>query len=285
MSQRFLGANFTFFSSKHFFSFLAAPTTVQRLSIPTSITFTMSYRPNNQGGRRGASSSSSGRHGGGGCGGRRGGGGRGGRRGGGRGGEQRWWDPVWRAERLRQQAAEMETLDENEWWGKMEQMKSAEEQEMIIKHNFSRADQQTLSDMAYQLGLYFHAYNKGKALVVSKVPLPMYRADLDERHGSTQKEIKMSTEIERRVGSLLNSSQGTVTVNNSGVASDQGGKQVSLNVKIANPVSVADTDANKEKLNFELKERTGETDGTCAILVFSSDDFFLPSSCHIRLNL
>lgn len=35
-----------------------------------------------------------------------------------------------------------------------------------------------------------HAYNKGKALVVSKVPLPMYRADLDERHGSTQKEVK-----------------------------------------------------------------------------------------------
>lgn len=34
-----------------------------------------------------------------------------------------------------------------------------------------------------------HAYNKGKALVVSKVPLPDYRADLDERHGSTQKEV------------------------------------------------------------------------------------------------
>lgn len=35
-----------------------------------------------------------------------------------------------------------------------------------------------------------HAYDKGKALVVSKVPLPMYRADLDERHGSTQKEVQ-----------------------------------------------------------------------------------------------
>lgn len=34
-----------------------------------------------------------------------------------------------------------------------------------------------------------HAYNKGKALVFSKVPLPDYRADLDERHGSTQKEV------------------------------------------------------------------------------------------------
>lgn len=49
---------------------------------------------------------------------------------------------------------QMEILDENEWWGKMEQMKNGEEQEMIIKHNFSRADQQTLSDMAHQLGLY-----------------------------------------------------------------------------------------------------------------------------------
>lgn len=35
-----------------------------------------------------------------------------------------------------------------------------------------------------------HAYNKGKALVVSKVPLPNYRADLDERHGSTQKQVR-----------------------------------------------------------------------------------------------
>lgn len=39
-----------------------------------------------------------------------------------------------------------------------------------------------------------HAYSKGKALVVSKVPLPDYRVDLDERHGSTQKEvIEMNT--------------------------------------------------------------------------------------------
>jgi hypothetical protein len=49
---------------------------------------------------------------------------------------------------------QMEILDENEWWSKMEQMKRGGEQEMVIKRNYSRADQQTLSDMAYQLGLY-----------------------------------------------------------------------------------------------------------------------------------
>nr|GME19061.1 DExH-box ATP-dependent RNA helicase DExH1 isoform X1 [Ipomoea batatas] len=70
------------------------------------------------------------------------------------GGEQRWWDPAWRAERLRQKAAEMEVMNENEWWGKIEQFKRGGEQEMIIKRNFSRDDQGKLSDMAYQLGLH-----------------------------------------------------------------------------------------------------------------------------------
>lgn len=48
----------------------------------------------------------------------------------------------------------MEVLDENEWWSKMEQLKSGGEQEMIIRRNFSRADQDILFDMAYQLGLH-----------------------------------------------------------------------------------------------------------------------------------
>lgn len=68
---------------------------------PFISTFAMSYRPNYQGGRLGGSS------GGGRGGGRRGGGGGGGGRGGGGRGEQRWWDPVWRAERLRQKGAEV----------------------------------------------------------------------------------------------------------------------------------------------------------------------------------
>lgn len=48
----------------------------------------------------------------------------------------------------------MEVFDENEWWNKIELMKTGGEQEMVIKRNFSRGDQQTLGDMAYQMGLY-----------------------------------------------------------------------------------------------------------------------------------
>ncbi|KAE8125212.1 hypothetical protein FH972_020045 [Carpinus fangiana] len=249
MSLRLFGANNCFYSyyhSKHLF--LAQRLSAyfwRRISICA-----MSNRPNFQGGRRGGPNA------GGRGGGRRVGGGGGGGRGGGRG-EQRWWDPVWRAERLRQKQAEMEVLDENEWWSKMEQMKRGGEQEMVIKRNYSRADQQTLSDMAYQLGLYFHAYDKGKALVVSKVPLPDYRADLDERHGSTQKEIRMSSDIERRVGSLLNSSgsQGAVPVNDSSMTPIQGGKEPSAGSNIRKPGSSLEIDSAKEKLSLELKQR------------------------------
>jgi ATP-dependent RNA helicase DHX36 len=127
-----------------------------------------------------------------------------------------------------------------------------------------------------------HAYNKGKALVVSKVPLPDYRADLDERHGSTQKEvectysismsdyqflvkvylytkfgflqIKMSTDIERKVGNLLNSSQptGTAAASLPSVSTDPGHKQ---SVTTTKSTSLQKTDTSKENLSVALKER------------------------------
>ncbi|GKV31947.1 hypothetical protein SLEP1_g40596 [Rubroshorea leprosula] len=232
----------------------------------------MSQRSNFRGGRRGGSAP--GRGGGGNASGRGGG-----RRGGGGGrGEQRWWDPVWRAERLRQKDAEMEVLDENEWWGKIEQMKEGREQEMIIKRNFSRQDQQTLSDMAYQLGLYFHAYNKGKALVVSKVPLPNYRADLDERHGSTQKEIQMSSETERRVGNLLDSSSSRVSANDSViVAPGKEAKQPLPNLIMMNPLSTLKIDSAKEKLSAELKQRQEDLKASKSVKAMQSFREKLPA--------
>ncbi|XP_023527583.1 DExH-box ATP-dependent RNA helicase DExH1 isoform X1 [Cucurbita pepo subsp. pepo] len=244
------------------------PFLLPRLSVlrPVISAFAMSYRPNYQGGRRG--SSSGGRRGGG----RRGGGGGSGGRGGGGRGEQRWWDPVWRAERLRQNAAEMEVLNEDEWWAKMDQMKRGGEQELIIKRNYSRRDQEILYDMAHQQGLYFHAYNKGKSLVVSKVPLPDYRADLDERHGSTQKEIRMTTDIERRVGNLLDDLQGQGRDHSvSSTASAEGGKQTPTSINNTKPVYKLETDLAKEKLSAELKQKQEEmkgSDGLKTMLAF-----------------
>ena len=134
------------------------------------------------------------------------------------------------------------------------------------------------------LGKESHAYNKGKTLAVSKVPLPDYRADLDERHGSTQKEveyiypismsdshfwveesrnvltmlsflqIRMSTDIERRVGNLLNNSQpkGAAPASVPFVSTDLGQKQ---SITATKSVSSQQNDSSKDKLNAVLKER------------------------------
>lgn len=120
--------------------------------------------------------------------------------------------------------------------------------------------------------------------MVSKVPLPDYRADLDERHGSTQKEvsldlccmatnynalipqgfffcslqIKMSTETADRVGSLLCSSQSQGEVSaNVASGSRQGSKQTSASINASKPVSQLEPDTvkEKEKLSLQLKER------------------------------
>ncbi|KAK9170294.1 hypothetical protein Syun_002434 [Stephania yunnanensis] len=265
----------------------------------------MSHRPNYQGGgRRGGAGG--GRRGGG-----RGGGGRGGR------GEQRWWDPAWRAERLRQMSAEnpVEVLDENEWWGKMEQLKRGGEQELIIRRNFGREGQRVLDDFARRLGLHFffclkfygigilgevelflrtendwagnleeilesgqvkpnssllvtflvlyfwegsHAYNKGRALVVSKSPLPDYRADLDERHGSTQTEIRMSTETEKKVGNLLASTVAAAPSKGSAGASSKDAKQALSANNVENSVPKMEVDLTKKSLNAELKDKQDE---------------------------
>ncbi|GAB2253881.1 hypothetical protein Droror1_Dr00021690 [Drosera rotundifolia] len=179
----------------------------------------------------------------------------GGRRGGG-GGRQRWWDPAWRAQRLSQFQVAVEVMDKSEWGVKLEEFNRGREQEMVIKKHFSRDDQDTLARMAAHLGLYFHAYNKGKTLVVCKVPLPSYRADLDERHGSTQNEIRMSSEIERRVGKLLESSKSAVVTDMPlSSASFQNGKPQLGTLSVKEAASVSQNELAKQRISRRLKER------------------------------
>ncbi|XP_058205319.1 DExH-box ATP-dependent RNA helicase DExH1 isoform X3 [Rhododendron vialii] len=65
----------------------------------------------------------------------------------------------------------------------------------------------------------------------------------------------MSTEIEKRVGNLLGSSKGTVPIDNSPSASSQSGKQSVPGVDTSKPGPVSVTDAGKERVSLELKER------------------------------
>lgn len=131
--------------------------------------------------------------------------------------------------------------------------------------------------MAYQLGLYFHAYNKGGTLVASKVPLPNYRADLDELHGSTQKEIRMSIETEKRVGNLLVDSKGRSSSNDSDLAVSKEANQPLPNSKVVKPVSTSETNSAKEKLSAELKQRQEDLKGNISMKSMQSFREKLPA--------
>lgn len=67
----------------------------------------------------------------------------------------------------------------------------------------------------------------------------------------------MSSDIERRVGSLLNSSesQGVVPVNDSSVTPSQGGRKSSAGGNSSKPDSLLEIDSAKEKLSLELKQK------------------------------
>lgn len=65
----------------------------------------------------------------------------------------------------------------------------------------------------------------------------------------------MSSETERIVGRLLDSSQGSVPANCSSTSSAQGVKQALSDGNTLNSVSVPGTNPDKEKLNKELKEQ------------------------------
>lgn len=64
----------------------------------------------------------------------------------------------------------------------------------------------------------------------------------------------MSTEIERRVGNLLNNSNASGAVKNSDV-SDKEDNDLSLGAEVAYPAPTTTMDSAKDKLSLELKER------------------------------
>ncbi|KAF3773094.1 DExH-box ATP-dependent RNA helicase [Nymphaea thermarum] len=99
-----------------------------------------------------------------------------------------------------------------------------------------------------------HAYNKGRTFVVSKLPLPNYRVDLDDRHGSTRKEINMSTETARRVDSLLGSSSKAPQNDESHTVSMQRSMQSST-FAATKSNSTAAGDIPREMANNDLREK------------------------------
>ncbi|KAK3239769.1 hypothetical protein CYMTET_50337 [Cymbomonas tetramitiformis] len=127
---------------------------------------------------------------------------------GGKGGGQRWWDPEWRAAKLAEMRANRgdhnsQELDIQDMLQQLDLFKNTAKEEMHIRENYGREGAEQIHQLASHLHLHSKAYGRGRStvLVVSKKPLPNYRADLDDRRESH--EVSMSADTRALVASAL----------------------------------------------------------------------------------
>ncbi|WOL20083.1 DExH-box ATP-dependent RNA helicase DExH3 [Canna indica] len=88
----------------------------------------------------------------------------------------------------------------DEWrWKFSLLLRNTEEQEIVSRDKRDRRDYEQISYLAKRMGLYSELY--GKVVVASKVPLPNYRPDLDDKR--PQREVVIPLSLQRRVEGLL----------------------------------------------------------------------------------
>ncbi|KAM0929565.1 hypothetical protein ACQ4PT_001604 [Festuca glaucescens] len=88
----------------------------------------------------------------------------------------------------------------DEWRWKLNMLqRNAEEQEIISRDRRDRRDYDQIANLAKRMGLYSELY--GRVIVASKVPLPNYRPDLDDKR--PQREVVIPLSLQRRVEGLV----------------------------------------------------------------------------------
>ncbi|XP_010424776.1 PREDICTED: DExH-box ATP-dependent RNA helicase DExH3-like [Camelina sativa] len=88
----------------------------------------------------------------------------------------------------------------DEWkWKLSILLANGSEQEIVSRDKRDRRDYEQISNLAKRMGLYSEIY--GKVVVASKVPLPNYRPDLDDKR--PQREVVLPLSLQRRVEGLL----------------------------------------------------------------------------------
>ncbi|KAF8041089.1 hypothetical protein BT93_B3112 [Corymbia citriodora subsp. variegata] len=98
------------------------------------------------------------------------------------------------------QKASSSVANIDEWKWKLSLLsRSEKDQEIVSRDKRDRRDYEQISNLAKRMGLYSEIY--GKVVVASKVPLPNYRPDLDDKR--PQREVVVPLGLQRRVESLL----------------------------------------------------------------------------------
>ncbi|KAJ1293604.1 hypothetical protein BS78_01G081200 [Paspalum vaginatum] len=88
----------------------------------------------------------------------------------------------------------------DEWRWKLSMLqRNAEEKEIVSRDRRDRRDYDQIANLAKRMGLYSEMY--GRVVVASKVPLPNYRPDLDDKR--PQREVVIPLSLQRRVEGLM----------------------------------------------------------------------------------
>ncbi|XP_008811383.1 DExH-box ATP-dependent RNA helicase DExH3 [Phoenix dactylifera] len=95
-------------------------------------------------------------------------------------------------------ASTLDNVDEWKWKLSM-LLRNGSEQEVVSREKKDRRDYEQLSALAERMGLYSRQY--GRVVVFSKVPLPNYRSDLDDKR--PQREVSIPNGLQREVDHLL----------------------------------------------------------------------------------
>lgn len=97
-----------------------------------------------------------------------------------------------------QSASTADDLDHWKWKLSM-LLRDKHNQELISREKKDRRDYERIAALANKMGLYSHSYTK--VVVFSKVPLPNYRFELDEKR--PQREVTIDFGLQRRVDAYL----------------------------------------------------------------------------------
>lgn len=91
-------------------------------------------------------------------------------------------------------------VDTERWkWRLTQFLRDGKQQEMVSNDKKDRRDYDHIKSLVKQMGLHVQLY--AKVLVISKVPLPNYRPDLDERR--PQRLVSFPSQVHRKVDALL----------------------------------------------------------------------------------
>ncbi|KAJ9564852.1 hypothetical protein OSB04_000818 [Centaurea solstitialis] len=127
----------------------------------------------------------------------------------------------------------------DEWKWKLSMLlKSETDQEIVTRDKRDKRDFEQICNLAKRMGLYCEIY--GKVVVASKVPLPNYRPDLDDKR--PQREVVIPLSLQRRVEGLLQEHLDRMQLYSEDVASSksEAGHQAELDNKGGNADSLVD---------------------------------------------